>query len=265
MQAPTSHLRAETESVTLVLAAHGSDHDPRCAAPVHRHADVLRRRGAYRNVASVFWKESPAFSDLDAVAQGEIVVVPMMTASGYYVSTVLPRELRLNDPSRASRIRVARAIGEFDEMTPIIKEQAVRAATQAGVDPRSAALMLVGHGTRRDPVRSGATTHRHARNLAELGEFLCVQAAFLEQEPTIAEAFEAIPGSGPVIVVPFLIASGGHGADDIPRALGCEAGAVRGIAGGREVIFAPAVGEHEAIADIVLLAAAEAIGCGEAL
>jgi sirohydrochlorin cobaltochelatase len=244
--------------VTLVLAAHGSDHDVRCAAPVHRHADAIARRGMFRDVKAVFWKEPPFFNDIDALAQGDVVVVPMMAAGGYYASTVLPREMRLHEPERAARIRVGRAIGEFDEIGDVIVDQALAAAELGGVEPSSANVLLIGHGTRRDPERSGATTHRHAQQIASRGIFASVHAAFLEQDPTIPQSFASISGQGPVIVVPFLIASGGHGADDIPMALGAKAGASCACVGGREVRFAEAVGESEAIPEIVLWSAAEA-------
>lgn len=238
---------ADRSTTTLVLAAHGAADDPRCAAPVLAHVERLRSTSDFAGVEAIFWKQPPAFADIDLVAgDGPVIVVPLLTASGYYARTILPRELGLDDPARARRIRVTTAIGELDGMADLVIAQA------RAVFDGPARLLLVGHGTRRDPARSGETTHRHAGAIAARNVFASVHPAFLEQDPTVADAFAGIPGDEPVVVVPFLIASGGHGADDIPADLGAPTGATHTTVHGRDVHFARAAGEHPDLAALVL-------------
>ncbi len=205
----------------------------------------------------MFWKQPPHFRELFAITSAsDIMIVPVMTASGYYSNTVLPREIERG----AARIepvnlRIAQPIGELPGMTDIIIEQAVAASAEAGIEAGEAHLLLIGHGTRRDPLRSGATTYRHAAQIKTRSIFQAVSAGFLEQDPQVDDAFAAIPGSEPVIVVPFLIANGGHGADDIPGALGLKPGLRVAIVDGRPVLFADAVGEHPRVVNLILQSA----------
>lgn len=249
-------------STALVLAAHGSDLDPRCAAPVHRHAECIRELRIFDETLAIFWKEPPHFRELyELTVAREIVLVPVMTASGYYTNTVMPRELRLDNPPNGRAVHIAQPIGELPGMTDIIIEQAVSIATENGIEPSEAHLLLIGHGTRRDPVRSGATTYRHAAEIDGRALFQGVSAGFLEQDPEVPEAFAAINSNHnePVIIVPFLIASGGHGADDIPESLNLEPGTRVGRASGRPVFFAEAAGEHPGAVNLILQSAEELV------
>ncbi len=246
--------------ITLVLAAHGATDDPRCAAPVERHAEVIRAMHLYREVLSVYWKQPPHFSDLyDLTPARDLLLVPVMTASGYYTNVVLPRELKVDHPPANRNLRVAAPIGELDAMADLVVEQAVLTAADAGVEVGDTHLLLIGHGTPRDPVRSGATTYRHADSIRQRQVFRSVNAGFLEQDPTVADAFAEIPGSEPVILVPYLIASGGHGADDIPSDLGVAPGTRTATIGKRPVFFADAVGEHPRTVHLILNCAEHAL------
>jgi sirohydrochlorin ferrochelatase len=236
-------------TVALALAAHGSSHDARCAAPVLRHADRLRALGRFAEVHAVFWKQPPFFRHLLGLTEApRVVVVPVMTAEGYYAAGVLPRELGLDDPQPGRDLRLAPAIGSLEEMADLIIAQACEAAARDGFGPRDAHLVVVGHGTRREAQRSGATTTRHAGAIARRAIFRRVVPAFLEQDPDIPTALDGLPARERVIIVPFLIASGTHAADDIPRLAQAATGA-------RLITFAEAVGEHPGLADLILAAA----------
>lgn len=251
-----THVHDRHPGTTIVLAAHGATDDPRCAAPVHRHAEAIRKLDRFDEVLTIFWKESPHFRDLyELTTAEEIIVVPVMTASGYYSRTILPRELSMNALPLNRHVYISEAIGEFVGMTDIITEQAMRISVEHGVNPSEARVLLIGHGTRRDPVRSGATTRRHADRLAAQGFFQDVHVGFLEQDPEVRPAFDAIPGKEPVIIVPFLIANGGHGADDIPRDLCAQQEARTATVNRRTILFADAVGEHPRTVDLILQSA----------
>jgi sirohydrochlorin ferrochelatase len=247
------------DRMSLVLASHGAKGDPRCAEPVRRHAATIRKMGIFSQVLAIYWKEEPRFQDLyDLTSARDLLVVPVMMAGGYYASTVLPRELRIDHPPAGRTVRVSQAIGDLPSMTEIVIEQGISAALIAGIDPGEARALIIGHGTRRDPARSGATTLRHAAAVQSRNVFAGTTAGFLEQDPDVAAAFKRIEGREPIIVVPFLVANGGHAVDDIPRSLGVEPGTRIAARGGRPLIFADAVGEHPRIVNLILQAADQA-------
>jgi sirohydrochlorin cobaltochelatase len=248
-------------SAALVLAGHGSSDDPRCAAPVWRHARELALKGPYLEVACVFWKQPPFFADVyDVTSAALIVVVPMMTAAGYYARTVLPRQMRAGSPPPGRRLLITEPLGVQAEMAGLLEAQAIATARDGGVETSRIQLLVVGHGTRRDPLRSGASTHDHVAALRRRGAFASVHAAFLEQDPQVAAALESLPGDGPVVVVPNLIADGGHALRDIPGALGLPAETRHALAGSRRVLFAPSVGERSECVGLVLRLAGAALG-----
>jgi sirohydrochlorin ferrochelatase len=240
----------------LVLAAHGSSDDPRCAMPVRRQARIVAARGIFAEVACVFWMEPPFFRDVyETVRSAEIIVVPVMAAAGYYARTVLPREMRASHVPAGRNLTIAEPVGTLPAMADLIEAQARDAAAEHGWALGAIDLLVVGHGTRRDPARSGASTHRHVALLRRRGLFAGVHPAFLEQDPTIAAAVASIPGEGPIVVVPNLVADGGHALDDIPAALDLPP-ATRGASiGGRPIAFAPAAGERPECVELILASA----------
>jgi uroporphyrin-III C-methyltransferase len=219
---------------------------------VRRIAEEIRRRRIFRDVVCVFWKEAPYFRDLPEVTEGEVLVVPVMAADGYYARTVLPREI-------GAVARVTPALGVRAEMADLIVAAAGDAARAQGFDLSGARLLIVGHGTRRDPQGSGDSTYRHADAIAGDGRVRGVDVAFLEQDPQLTSVLAAIPGREAVIIVPNLIADGGHAVDDIPAGLGLAPGARTGEYQGRPIVLARAVGERPELADLVVAAAHDAM------
>jgi sirohydrochlorin cobaltochelatase len=121
-----------------------------------------------------------------------------------------------------------------------------REASPAGARLSDALLVVMGHGTARDPSSAAAVTDVCAR-LAAGGEFGRVAPAFIDQEPllerALAEATEPV-----VLLVPFLVAAGWHGGTTVPRELGLNGGAG---APRPSVIYAEPVGSHPRLIDVV--------------
>ena len=85
-------------SVSLVLAAHGSNAQPLVNARIRELAETLESNGRFTRVLAAFHQGAPHFSKvLDQLPAGRTVVVPLMTSAGYYCDKVLPRELRRNE------------------------------------------------------------------------------------------------------------------------------------------------------------------------
>jgi sirohydrochlorin ferrochelatase len=244
----------------LALAAHGSAEDARCAEPVYRHAKAIERLGLFREVHCIFWKQRPWFRELHQIASpGRMVVVPLMTSAGYYARTILVRELQDGRNAEDDSICIARPIGTMPGIADLVLAQASSAAASHGTALTECSLVIVGHGTGRDPLRSGASTWACAKRLVGLRAARSVHAAFLEQLPGLTAAVSGVPGDWPIIIVPNLIADGGHAKDDIPRALGFDPGDSSMNLKGRRLVQASAVGEHHGCRRLILDAASEAL------
>jgi sirohydrochlorin cobaltochelatase len=207
----------------IVLAGHGSLVSPETGGLVRRAADLLREWGVADEATSAFWKERPSFSSVaDSLESNKIIVVPVFAARGWYVDVVLPRELAKG--RKDVEYAITPPIGEHPRMAELIEE-----AARSGVAKRNrdeAAIVVVGHGTSkhsgsRDTTIAAVDKLRAKQIAAE------VNAAFLDDEPTICDAVETCR-SPHLVVVPNFIAQGEHASEDVPAAVS-EASAKRTI------------------------------------
>ena len=116
------------------------------------------------------------------------------------------------------------------------------------------ALVLVGHGSHLN-ARSSAPIHEHADRIRALGAFDEVRTAFWKEEPQLSRAFDALD-SEDVTVVPVFISTGYFVQDVIPREMSLS-GRVSEIEG-RRVRYTAPIGEHPALAKVILQRAEEA-------
>lgn len=221
----------------LVIVAHGSAPRPTAVANVFAAARTLAERA---DVAERFARvearflDQPPFLD-DTSWDAEAVIVPFFMSEGYFVREVLPTRV----PPDA---RITRALG-----TLALDEVVLDIVHGYADDP---ALLLVGHGTRRNP-DSGATVEQLAARLRS--RLRHVSTGFVDQDPALDSAWERLPAAGDVVVVPYFAFAGPHVTGDIPDGLGL-ADALEGphAIGGRRVFYAPPVGAHGSIPERVL-------------
>ncbi|MEQ1933882.1 MAG: CbiX/SirB N-terminal domain-containing protein, partial [Fimbriimonadaceae bacterium] len=84
----------------LIIVGHGSTLNPDSSNPTHQHADDIRSRGIFGEVACAFWKEEPSMTEVYSMLESrEIYIVPNFISEGYFCQEVLPRELRLTGPT----------------------------------------------------------------------------------------------------------------------------------------------------------------------
>lgn len=231
---------AGAPATALLLCGHGARGT---AGVVRRHAEVLRGRGGFAAVAGgcLFGEPSleEALADLSAP---RVVLVPVLMAEGY---TLRVMERRLAAADTAHRARLARPLGTHPDIARIAAGLGERAGHAQGWTPRRAALLLVGHGTLRDPA-SGDTVRRHASALGRTGRFAAVRTAFLDEPPSIAEALAGLPPM-PAAAVGMFTDAGMHGEQDVPRLLAeCP----------RETAYAGPLGPEPEVADLILALAA---------
>ncbi|MBC8159281.1 MAG: hypothetical protein H8E94_08120 [Alphaproteobacteria bacterium] len=217
----------------LILAAHGTSTHPQGAAAVLRHAESIRSRNLFAEVHAAFIQQAPKLdSVLEHISAPEIYVVPMFASPGYMARTAVPRALGTD-----RRLRYCEPLGTHPSIPAIIAKQIDRMCAQAGLNAAETDVVLVGHGTTRDPASEKQTRHV-ADRLNELGVAAKVHALFLEVEPLV-DTWKSHVGSANVIVVPFLIGGGYHAIDDLPKRI-------------ERAWHCPPLGDEPYLADVII-------------
>lgn len=240
----------------VLLVGHGSALSGASAEPILALADALEERG-FAEVRTAFWKEEPFLHQApDILRSATVVVLPVFLAEGYFSRTVVPRELGLAYGANrmgGRTIHLLPPLGVAPGLPDLVVDRAAEAA--GGVDLSDAVLVVLGHGTPRDPGSAGAVldvcAHLSARGDLRIGR---VAPAFIDQAPRVDDVVREARERR-VVIVPFLVAAGWHGGTTVPRELGLATEADRGE---HRVLYAEPVGTHPRLADQVaaLIAAA---------
>jgi len=240
----------------LVLAAHGSRHEPAVNAQVRAWADAIAARALFDDVVVAFEQGNPPFSAvLDQLTATEATVVPVMTSVGYYSDTVLPRELARNRRYAEIVLHRTAPLGTHASLVDIIADRVQALYSRFALSADQTSLAVVGHGTprhtrSRDATRDLAAWLRRMRIADE------VVAAFLDDAPPVDSILKRV-GRSNVVVAPFLIGVGPHAVRDIPRRIGLvvsEGGEppFSGRVGGRFVVCDAPVGSDPRIVDLIV-------------
>jgi sirohydrochlorin cobaltochelatase len=212
----------------LLLLGHGSTVNPDSSSPTLDHAAELRRLGLFGEVVCSFWKEEPGYRQvLDMLESPDIYVVPNFISEGYFTQKIIPRELGLAGeithlpaiPSLPARtLKYCEPVGSHAGMTRLLLHRASEVAPD--VDSKSAALVIVGHGTSLNE-NSGLAVKKQVELIQQTGRFAEVLGMFMEEEPFVTD-WQKLTTAPEVIVVPFFVSDGLHSYQDIPVLLGIE-------------------------------------------
>ena len=242
----------------VILVAHGSARSAASAEPVLALAEGLRGRG-FPEVRSAFWKEEPFLHQaLELTRRSTVEVLPVFLSEGYFSSTVVPRELGLSygDNHLGERsVHLLPPLGADAGLAGIVAARA-HEGVPSEADASEALVIVLGHGTERDPA-SGDAVLDVCANLDRGRRFARVQPAFVDQEPLLESVLKDAQESV-ILLVPFLVAAGWHGGTTVPREL--DAGAPGSRRGERRIICTEPVGTHPALVDLaeaLLLRAAQ--------
>jgi sirohydrochlorin cobaltochelatase len=262
----------------LVLIGHGSTVSRDSAGPVYQHAAELRARRLFAEVRETFWKQDPPIAEvLASLRVRRVFAVPVFISEGYFTEEMIPRELRLARSVSGAFVRIRQdgdqtlcycaPVGTHPSMTRVILERA-RAVVERSPFPRQPkldeiALFVAGHGTDRNE-NSRQSIERHVARIRSVASYSEVQAVFMEEEPRIERVYD-LTRLKYLVVVPFLISDGLHGAQDIPVMLGEPETLVRkrlqaGQTGwrnptekrGKLVWYARAAGTEPHLAEVIL-------------
>ncbi|MBI3853786.1 MAG: cobalamin biosynthesis protein CbiX [Verrucomicrobia bacterium] len=266
----------------LVLVGHGSTLNAESAAPTYQHADELRRRGLFAQVAESFWKLEPSIVGvLRGVFASRIFVVPLFISEGYFTEEVIPRELGFaiqnskcktkNFPlvqQRGSQtVYYCGPVGTHDSMTNVILARAQEIVAKfpfpRAPKPGDTALFIAGHGTGNNE-NSRKAIERQVEIIRARNIYAEVHPVFMEEEPRIGDCYRMASAKN-LVMVPFFISDGLHSFEDIPEMLGEPEQIVqeRLQSGqptwrnptekhGKLVWYSPSIGSEPLIAEVIL-------------
>ncbi|MFF1922692.1 sirohydrochlorin chelatase [Streptomyces sp. NPDC058221] len=178
----------------LVAVAHGS-RDPQALRTVTELLGQVRelRPGLDVRLGHIELNEPLLPAALDALGNGEAVLVPLLLGRGYHVKQDIPEAVA---GAPALRTRTAGPLGPHPLLAEALHGRLAEAGWQAADDGnRNSAVVLAAAGSR-DP-ESAADTRRTARLLSErLGGVPVVPAYASATTPTVPAALRALAARG---------------------------------------------------------------------
>ena len=200
----------------LIVVGHGSESCPAANASLKRQAMEINARGLFRTVraAALHGQPSPERA-LRGLAQGKTFIVPLFMCGGTTVRDAVPKAFGLDGPiteTGQGKIFMCKPAGLAAGMTDLIDARARKLASVHGLRTNEATLLLISHGSPRDP-SSWQATERHAAQLRHR-EFGSVRTAYLHQAPEIEEILNEL--TGPVMAVGLFAGRGRHAGLEIP-------------------------------------------------
>lgn len=137
------------------------------------------------------------------------LVYPHFMADGWFVRSETPRRLAL---AGVEGVRLTAPLG-LDPGLPALGAAVAReTAAAAGINPATATLVVVGHGSgkSRAPARAARA---FAEALTPAAGFATVTVGFIEEPPFLADVLP----EGPAVCLPFFATGGEHVTADIPQ------------------------------------------------
>ena len=202
------------------MVGHGSSSVPEAARPLLLHADIIRASGRFGEVKVGMLLGEPDLTSAFMSLTAPIVhVAPFFLEDGYFTRIAIPdRILPLAPQGRV--VRLCQPVGMHDGIVDLLEARLLRHGKVFEIDPKSTSVLLVGHGSARNPGRARAL-RRHAAALEARGRFGWVRLGFLEEPPLVADALASARGHV-VAVIGYLANEGAHATKDLPNLIAAE-------------------------------------------
>jgi sirohydrochlorin cobaltochelatase len=252
---------------SVILAAHGSTADEQANQPLFELAKSIAATGIFSVVTPAFLNGEPNLTNvLDRLPQGDAVIVPVMSSDGYYVQEIFPRKFSENPCLSKFRIFMSPSIGLHPEIPSLAADRVETLMNLLGMSQHETTVIVVGHGTRRNP-ESEKTTYRLVERLQELIPDHEVGIAFIDQDPSIPSVI-ANTHRPHLLVIPFFIARGPHVTVDVPEAFGLPTGPeiefpLVDLVGSRLIVCDLPVGMYPEMAELCLEFASDQLLTGQ--
>ena len=227
----------------LIVVGHGTG-TAAGDATLHALAAKLAASGNFDQVRAAVLRGTPALVDvlsqLDAGPGGQLpCLLPFMMSDGVTFRRRL-MEAMAHIPS-PHRPLLYPPLGLNPGLAQLIARRGKKAADAAAWAAADCRLLLIAHGSLRDPA-SAQAARAHQERIAAQHEFATVEVAFLDQAPHLDDVL-AQTGS-PLLGVGLFAGEGRHGADDMTQAFALAACPARycGTIGGDDGLATLAVG-----------------------
>jgi sirohydrochlorin ferrochelatase len=238
--APVIEQPGAAPSTGLLLAAHGERRPDAGNNGAFRLARALAARGLVAEVVVGFISGTPGIREaLETLTSSRILVYPLFASSGYFTRD---RLVQLLDEAKGDdrRIDMLPPLGLDPGLPDLLCDQAARCARDHGFAPEDCTVVLLAHGSKRNPA-SRQATEQVALAIEKRAACRKVVVAFLEERPSLEETVASI--RGPAVVVGLFSGEGLHGAKDAPKLVA----RLRR----REIVFAGIMGSGPGIEDLV--------------
>lgn len=204
----------------LLLIGHGSTTLPDAARPLLSHAAIIRASGDFAEVAvGMLLGEPSAATVFDGLTAPVVHVVPFFLEDGYFTRIAIPELLLPRVP--ASRVvRFCPPAGANEGIASLLEKRLLRHCELFGTNPKSLSVLLVGHGSGRNPGRARLLRH-HANMLETKGRFGWVRIAHLEEPPFVPGTLASARGHV-VAIIGYLANEGTHATVDVPAFIAAE-------------------------------------------
>lgn len=232
----------------LLIAAHGERRPEAANEGVTGIARAVRARKIVSEVSVGFINGTPTISDaLGGLTARKVLVYPLFASNGYFTRDRLVQVLdEANGKGRA--IHILQPLGLDPGLPKLVADRVAQVARGIGIGPAVCSVILLAHGSRRNPASREATEWVAAQT-AGLGVCSSVKVAFLEERPQLDEVATSCPG--PVIVVGMFSGEGLHGARDAPRLVA--------RLGRADIAYAGVIGSSPGVDEVIMRAVQQAL------
>jgi sirohydrochlorin cobaltochelatase len=204
----------------LLLIGHGSTTLLDAARPLLVHAGVIRQTGRFGEVEVGMLLGEPNGASAFATLTAPLVhVVPFFLDEGYFTRIAIPG-LLLPLATASHVLRFCPPVGTHPGIATLIEARLLHHCDMFGIDPKTLSVLLVGHGSSRNPGRARAL-RLHAVKLETGSRFGWIRVAYLEEAPFVAESLANARGHI-VAVVGYLVNEGAHATRDLPDMIAAE-------------------------------------------
>ena len=238
----------EPADVALLIAAHGEKQPGAGNEGVQRIARLLAARAIVPEVAVGFINGAPGIAEaLRTLTARRVLVYPLFAANGYFTRDRLVQLIEeASTPERS--VEMLPPLGLDAGLPGLIVDRVNETAHENGLAGANCAIVLLAHGSRRNPA-SREATEAVAQAIAGRGVFREVRTAFLEEAPPLEEAVRE--ASDPVVVMGMFSGEGLHGARDAPHLIA--------RLGRGDVFYAGVIGSSPGIEEVVARSVFEAL------
>lgn len=199
----------------LIAIGHGTG-SPVGDANLHRFVADLAGRGIFADVRAAVLYGAPGLAEaVEVSANAPVRLLPFLMGDGVIFGKRLAEAMAKISWRREPLLYPP--LGLHPGLAELMARRAELAARALSWSKADSHLLLIAHGSLKDPASSAAARSHQAR-IAEMRKFAGVQAVFLEQPPYLDDVLASHEGT--ILGVGLFAGQGQHGARDMARSFG---------------------------------------------